>query len=334
MAKEPLTPVELAEIERLEGQVKAGTYYALLGLDQRAATADVESAYRDFVRAWHPDRFFSRETGSMSSAIDLNFVEVTRAYRTLREPAKRSLYDGELRNKRVVVAPVGAPDRDDRAGFEMKVERKPGGAVRITGVSAPVVQPPAPSRAAEAMNRLRTQILDQTTRAKGYYEAGLEDFNQGRWASAESALYLAMRYDTVNATYGDLFKRAQTKARQARGQAFFALASQTETYGNQRDAIANYRKAVECEPEEGAAYFRLGQLLRQHDEDPREVLALLRKSVQKEPRNVDYRLALAEMYRTLKLGQNAMREVQAALEAEPRNPKALALFKQLKAVGG
>ena len=334
MAKEPLTPVELAEIERLASQVKVGTSYALLGLDQRAATADVESAYRDFVRAWHPDRFFSRDAGSLMSVIDLNFVEVTRAYRSLRDPGKRSLYDRELRDRRVVVAQVGTPDREDRVGFEVKLERGPAGAARVTGGSAVVVPPPAPSRAAESLNRLRAQIVEQSNRAKGYSEAGLKDYNEGRFASAESVLYLAMQYDTANSTYGDLFKRAQTKARQARGQAFLALASQTETYGNPRDAITNYRKAVECDPEEGTSYFRLAELLRKVEEDPREALALLRKAVQKEPRNVDYRIALAGMYRTLNLGQNAVREAQAAHDLEPRNPKAVALLKELKAGGG
>ncbi len=356
MAKAPLNPVELAAIERVEKQTRTGTYYGLLGLDLRASKHDVESAYREYVRDWHPDRFFSRDAKDILPVIDNNFVEVTRAYKTLRDDSKRTIYDADLREQGITVAEVGGVARDERVGFEVKRERTPSGTSNVSALSdvrfstrsvtplgahtvapaappapppPPVPQPPSPTNV--AVNKLRSQIAEQLARAKAYYDAGLEDFNAGRYSKAESGLYLAMRYDARNQTYADLFKQAQHKALQLRCVTLVSMGQQAEQYGNTRDALANYRKAVECEPDEGVAYFRLAQLQRQQEEEPRECLALLRKAVQKEPKRAEFRIALGELYNELKMGQNALREAQAAVELEPRNEKAKSLLKLLKA---
>ncbi len=354
MAKAPLNPVELAAIERIEKQTRVGTHYGLLGLDLRASKHDVESAYREYVRDWHPDRFFSRDAKDIMPVIDNNFVEVTRAYKTLRDDSKRMLYDADLREQGVTVAEVGGVARDERVGFEVKRERTPSGNSTVSALSevrlspasvtpigshtvaatksppAPAVpQPPSPSNV--AVNKLRSQIAEQLARAKAYYETGLEDFNAGRYSKAESGLYLAMRYDARNQAYADLFKQAQHKALQLRCVTLLSMGQQAEQYGNTRDALTHYRKAVECEPDEGTAYFRLAQLQRQQEEEPRECLALLRKAAQKEPKRAEFRVALGELYNELKMGQNALREAQAAVELEPKNDKAKALLKHLKA---
>lgn len=348
MSRTPLSPAEIQAIEQLERNVREGTLYALLGIDTRATRDDVETAYRAFVREWHPDRFFSRDAGRWMDTVEANFVEVTRAYKLLRDPAKRLAYDAELRAKGVAVPEV-AVVRDERVGFEVQVERAPTGITRIAparstisaaqpfgspvaGAEAAAPAAPAPpSPAAAAAARIRGQLAEQLARAAEYYKSGLEDFNVGRYGKAESALYLAMRYDPRNPTYAELFKQAQLKAKQARAGTFVALGEQAEQFGNPKDALTNYRKAVECEPEEGLAYFRLARLVKSQEEDTREALNLLRRAAVKEPKNAEYRMALAEQYLELKMEQNALREAMAALETEPKNEKVRAFVKQLKA---
>jgi len=365
MSKTPLTPAELGKLESIQQLIETGTLYGLLGLDSRAGKEDVESAYRDYVRDWHPDRFFSRNAKAHAEQIETNFVEITRAYKTLRDPAKRAVYDADLRQRGVTVAAVGGVVRDERVGFEVRLERTAGGAAaRVAGEPAPsrakaaVAQPPpaaAPRRqpappAASAASppvppaasppaaraappasvaRLRGQMAEQFGRARAYFDAGVADFGAGRYSKAESSFYLAMRYDPRNAEYQEYFQRAQMKAKQGRAAGFVALGQQTEQFGNAREATTHYRNAVDCEPDEGVAYAKLAVLLRANEGDPREALALLRKAVHKEPRRPEFRIALAEMYVELNMTQNALRELQAALEADPKNEKARALKRQL-----
>lgn len=368
MSKTPLTPSELGKLEAIQRLIESGTLYGLLGLDSRAGKDDVEAAYREYVRDWHPDRFFSREARAYAEQIENNFVEVTRAYKTLRDAAKRAIYDADLRQSGVTVAAVGGVVRDERVGFEVRRERPaPGVATQASGEPAldrprPAVPvssarspaPPAPSppaaprrpaspstapaepqsaaaRAAApaSVARLRGQIAEQFGRARAYFDAGVADFEAGRYSKAESSFYLAMRYDARNAEYQQYFQRAQLKAKQGRAARFVSLGQQAEQFGNHREAANHYRNAVECEPDEGVAYAKLGVMLRAGEGDPREALALLRKAVQKEPGRPEFRIALAEMYIELHMLQNASRELQAALEADPRNEKARALKKQI-----
>jgi curved DNA-binding protein CbpA len=136
MSKTPLTPAELGKLDWIQQQVEAGTFYSLLGLDSRASRDDVESAYREYVRDWHPDRFFSRDAKASGEQIENNFVEVTRAYKTLRDVKKRAVYDADLRQQGVTVAAVGGVVRDERVGFEVQVGKSAGRTATFAPVEA------------------------------------------------------------------------------------------------------------------------------------------------------------------------------------------------------
>lgn len=348
MERTPLTPVEIEFVERVGRLCENGTAYELLGIDLRANKEDVERVYRDYVREWHPDRFFSRDAGELMPQVEDNFVSVTRAYKTLRDDAKRTAYNKDLEQRGVMVPDAGPAVHagENTGGFEVKLNRGGEGRARIAptdGYVPPAVErfsPPTPAPAVpaapaapHAVLKLKAQIAEQLARAAGYYESGLEDFRAGRFAKAESSLYLATRYDARNAIYADLFRQSQFRARQARAITYVQLAQQAEQYQNVKDAIINYRKAVECDPEDGLAYARLGRLVREHEEDPREALNLVRKAVAKEPRRVEFRVLLAEMYVGLKMEANAVRELQSALDVEPKHEGARLLHKRLKGTG-
>jgi curved DNA-binding protein len=66
--------------------VKFKDYYASLGLDRDATESDIKSAYRKLAHKYHPD--ISKEPGA-----EVNFKEVSEAYKTLKDPEKRAAYD-------------------------------------------------------------------------------------------------------------------------------------------------------------------------------------------------------------------------------------------------
>jgi tetratricopeptide (TPR) repeat protein len=342
-----LAPEELLAIAALAKARVDGTFYDILGLAVWAPQAEVEQAYHELVRKWHPDRFYSRETGEHGITIEENFVAATRAFRTLRDPAKRKTYnrDAEIEE---VEAPAAAQPRHlppketiDLSTFKVGAT-SPGGTPIYESALLPgarqIAPPPKPRappeppkpRAPPAVDRIRQKLAEQLSRARSYYEAGKADFDAGRFTKAEATLYLAVQFDPRCTEYAELHQKAVAGAREGRAKGFLALAEQEESYQRVKEAIGWYQKATECDPPDGAAFFRLGRLQLAAEKDARAALGSFRKAVGKEPRNTTFRVALCELYISLGMQANAIREAQAAIEIDPRHEVAKGLLKGLR----
>lgn len=73
------------------------THYETLGVPADAPPERIRDAYRRLARDHHPDRDRSGAVGSMAA--------INEAYRVLRDPARRAVYDATLRGS--AVGPVG-----------------------------------------------------------------------------------------------------------------------------------------------------------------------------------------------------------------------------------
>lgn len=333
MSKRPLHPDEIAAIRKVEEAAAAGMHYDVLGVDPYATKEEIEAAFRDFVRAWHPDRFYSRDLGDLAPVLQDNFVAVTRAQRTLTEEGSRAKFDRELRESGRMPAPRSqistiAP----QAGHEVSIQRNSGvSRISVVGArppsSAPLApaKPPLPAAIKETQERLAAQLR----KAREYCDAARAEAKSGNWAQAESTMYLATRYDPRNTEYQDFFKEVSRKARQVRADQAVMLADQAASYARHKEVVEQLRKAVACDPETGVAFYKLGRALLDYEDDSRGALDMYRKAVSKDARNADYRLALAELYEKLGMRQNAQREVRTVLDQDAKHEKAKALAKRL-----
>ncbi len=68
-------------------------FYQILGVQRNATEDDIKKAYRKLALEWHPDRWVNKSEDERKMAED-KFKEMTEAYETLSDPAKRSQYDG------------------------------------------------------------------------------------------------------------------------------------------------------------------------------------------------------------------------------------------------
>ena len=159
-------------------------------------------------------------------------------------------------------------------------------------------------------------------KARQHYEEGKREFEAGNFIKAASSAYLATTFDSSDVEYKEFNVLVQQKARNLRSMQFVNQAENSENFGNWREAQEFYQKAVDCEPEEGLAYFRLAQLLVHKADDSRGAMSNLRRAVLCEPDNHKYRNALAELYVVVDMPRNAEREYQRVLEKDPKNAKA------------
>lgn len=332
MSKRPLTPEETTQIVQMRDAAADGMHYTVLNIDVAATREEVEFAYREMVRAWHPDRFYSRDAGEYAADLQENFTALTRAWTILRDDSQRAAYDRELQLAGKMPAPrsvaISQVREETPSSFEVSVSRA-GGSMKVSQPDASRPAPPPKPRAPAAIEKVRAQLAEQFAKARTYFEAARAESEAGNWAQAESAAYLATRYDPKTVEYQMLYKQLAAKARQSRAAHYVQLADQAESYAKQKEALDQLRKAVECDPEDGTAFYRLGRLLREYEDDPRAALEMYRKACLKNPRNVAWRLGLAELYETLGMKQNALREAKVVVEAEPKNEKAKALLKRV-----
>ena len=181
----------------------------------------------------------------------------------------------------------------------------------------------------KAMAQMRKQLRSQLKRARGMYEEGLEHMENGEIVKAASALTMATSFDPKNPDYKEAASKAQRAARKLQAKNFVQLAESAESFANLREALVNYQKAVEYEVEEARPYYRLGVLLRRVEEDHRAALEHFRVAVQKDPKNLEFRQALGELYADLGLKVNAQGQFKRILVLDKGNEKAKAALKSL-----
>src|SRR5438552_1944565 len=63
-------------------------YYQILGLDFSCSSSDIDNAYRELAKIWHPDKNQNRK-----DAAEKKFREISKAYQVLSDEKQRKNYD-------------------------------------------------------------------------------------------------------------------------------------------------------------------------------------------------------------------------------------------------
>ena len=351
-----LSSTEQAALDRLWTVAQDGDHYAMLDVPDNAERGDIQKAYHTLSRQWHPDRFFRQNLGAYAERLEAVFIAITDAYRTLSNDSARRAYDVEReskprrRRRRTARPPAesGPVSEATQEALARDAERSPrrsslregraAGRRRRssrpeTSESEAAREAPQRPRRTTAMSKtmaeMRKRLRRQLKRAKGLYEEGQKHMEAGAVMKANSAFTMALSFDPKNEVYKAAADKAQRAARKIQAKNFVALAEGAESFANLREALANYQKACEYEVDEARPYYRLGVLLRRIEEDHRAALDHFRIAVQKEPTNVEFRLALGELYADLGLKVNAQGQFKRVLALDKGNDKAKAALKAL-----
>jgi curved DNA-binding protein CbpA len=104
-AAEPTELVDLTleqqrDLSALHERLSTADHYQLLGVEPQADGKAIRAAYYDFVRLFHPDRFFGKNLGSYKPKLTQVFARLTEAYETLNRSQTRAEYDRYLSARR------------------------------------------------------------------------------------------------------------------------------------------------------------------------------------------------------------------------------------------
>ena len=325
MSTNPLSGSELAELNLLHKFAIEKNHYGLLGISPDAKPAEIQAAFYQLSRDWHPDRHFRRELGDNASKLEFLFVQITKAYKTLGNADTRRRYHRD--NK----AMISLAREASHTATEETSSTTPPVAERLrkkrprTAEEKAARERIAKKRAdprARALKALRQQVKGRSSRARRYFKQGQEDYQAGNVSKAVSSLHLAVQFDPQNSEYRALYALVRSEASSTMAAQFVQAGESAENFQNFPEAMHNYKRACEQNPEDGLPYFRLAMLILRVERDKRGALGHLRKAAAKSPRNVEIRLSLADLYADLDMGLNARREYQTVLEMDKDNSRA------------
>jgi len=357
-----LSDQEQVRLDELWAIAQDGDHYAMLDVDENAERMDIQKAYHSLSRLWHPDRYFRKELGPYEERLEAVFIAITDAYRTLSNESARRAYDVERENdpdrrrrrrRRRATPPGEAVPEATQAAAEADVERararrsslkqgraagrgrrlRNGGRAASSGERrssrAASGSRQRPAAVSKAMAQMRKQLRGQLKRARELYDEGVQHLEAGAVLKASSALSMASSFDPRNEEYKAKADEALRAARKIQAKNYVTLAESAESFANLREALANYQKAVDYEVDDARPYYRLGVLLRRVEDDHRAALDHFRTAVSKAPENVEFRLALGELYADLGLKVNAQGQFKRVLAIDKSNDKAKAGLKSL-----
>ena len=336
MSDSALTPEEQAAIDDLFALSEEGTLYELFEVASDADRKTIQEAFYELSRKWHPDRFFRRDVGEYGERIEAVFVAVTEAWRTLGNEASRFTYDLENRDliqerhSGVARGPAGPrPPRAAAGGMPTQLPGPRGGRRRKAAASG--ARPGASERRDKAMADVRKRVIARLKKARLYHREAVKHYEEGRIMKANSAIQLARTYDGRNAEIAQLCEQYQGEARKLQSKGFVAAAESADSFANYREALQNYRKAVEYGTDNARAHYRLGLLTKRVDEDRREALKHMREAIKMSPDSIEFRMGIGELYEELGLAVNARAQYKRVLELDKFHPDAKERLKGLKA---
>lgn len=333
-----LIPAERDAIDELYARVRTGDVYSILGISPDADVQYIRKVYYELSRSWHPDQFYRRDIGQYKRKLEDIFVGINRAYTILTDPRRRADYDeehgGEARAD-VKPAPRRPGSEDDEAPgtaeaaeheVSFHADRRTDDARQDAAQEVLTAKPRRRRRRGRipGMERIHEQVMARLGKARRHFRSAERSAQEGNWVAAASSAYMAMTFDPEEPRYRALWEECDPKGRNQIAQQYIQLADSAMSYHNVKAAVYNYQKACEAGPPDAKPYYELAILLRQSEEegDDREIMKLLRRAVELEPRRVRFRLALADFYREQGLLANARREYEEVLRLEPGNSEA------------
>jgi tetratricopeptide (TPR) repeat protein len=164
---------------------------------------------------------------------------------------------------------------------------------------------------------------------KEHIAAAEQAVGAGDWVAATNAYRLALQASPDDETLQTLLAETQTKANAILAEAYRKQAAYEEKAGKSADAARSWQRVTKVLPDEPEAYGRAAKCLLQTNTELRLAATLAQRAVALEPKRLEHRVTLAEIYLAAGLSLNARRELEAAARLAPDDASIEALLKRV-----
>ncbi len=193
---------------------------------------------------------------------------------------------------------------------------------------------PAPSADPDALRRHYEQKINAVREhmSKEHTAAAEGAVASGDWVTASNSFRLALQVNPDDERLQRALAEVQTKANAVLAEAYRKQASYEEKSMKYAEAGRSWQRVTKALPEDASAHYRAAWCLLKDGSEPEKALrvaaTLAQRAVTLEPKRVDYRTTLAEIYLAAGLTLNAKRELEAAARLAPDDANIEALLKR------
>lgn len=288
------------EILFAEASLARWTHWELLGVPWDATADRVKAAYLDKAKLFHPDRYAGRRLGTYRARLERVFRRLTEARDVLSNDARRAAYARET-----------APP-EQAAKIELR---------RIEDER----------RSAERRARLARQnpLVARASRMGELVSRGRQALDDGRLQQAANDLQLAAGIDPGNTELQGLAAEAKRRAAAQRASERYDQGVAAELIGRRSAALAAYREAIATDPKHVRASAAASRLLLEAG-DLEEARGLAEAAVRAGPNVAVAHEALGAVLDLAGARKEAKRELERALELDPRLETAKERLKRLR----
>jgi curved DNA-binding protein CbpA len=284
-------------------------YHEILGVAPDADRKGLKRAYFALSKELHPDRYFRRNLGVFQLHLERVFKKVVEAYELLSDPMARAEIEKSLA---AAAAPAAEP-------------------------AAPVVAPaegparPLPPRRPHVFSIAERVRKERRQRAKRLFEAAMAAFAGERWLEAAGGVRLAIAFDPWNAAYKERFAEVQGKAHGERARQLLKEAESALELRDYPTALRAFEEAIGYRPGDVELLRRAARLALLAGGDLRQAKEWALEAVEIDGRDAGGHKLLGQIYKAAGLEANARRELELAVQLDPKDDEARA---ELRGSGG
>ncbi|MCL4478570.1 MAG: DnaJ domain-containing protein [Deltaproteobacteria bacterium] len=273
--------------------------YTILGVDRKAAGEKIRNAYYERTKMYHPDGMYAKSVNKEDKRVlsDI-YKKIQEAYEVL---------------KGTVSETAKKPEQ-----FEPTV---------LKGTPENRTAPQALSPADDPYNQIKKNVQ----KAAEYYKIGIKAFLKDDYSTAYINLKFANAYNPYEKEYINKLKEAEHYMRLNRYKELVNNANMYIETNKPQEAVNALKNALELTDEKQSIYYKLASVLYDFNTGSlKDASSYCQKAITCEPKNPDYHLLLAKIYKKAGLLKSAIVEYEHTIEYGFINDEINVTIKQLK----
>lgn len=277
--------------------------YTILGINEHATLEEIKNAYIEKTKIFHPDSYYARTIPVEDKQILAElYKKIQQAFQALKDKSSVS----QSTQKQNIQA------QDEQATVMVKKEQSP--------------------KDVSVKDKLEDTIKQRVKKASDYYKLGMDAFIKNDYSTAYLNFKLANSYNPYERQYTERMKEAESLMKVSRYEDLIKKADASIELNKPDDALNYLKSAVELTNDKKFLYYRIASVMYDFNHSLKEAKNYCEQAIKLDPKNPDFHLLLARIYKKGGLLKSSMVEFKQAFSLGARTDEVKTEMKQLKAL--